>query len=806
MGTIWQDLRYGLRMLVKRPGFTAVAVVALALGIGANTAIFSVVNSVLLRPLPYPDSDRIARVYTTIARRDVQRYPMSYLNFADIRDQSTSFEHVAAHASTGAAFRTGDTPESVEGVIATADLFPLLGVEPQMGRVFTREEEGPDARVVVISHEMWQKRFGGDRAIVGREFLLDGEATTVLGVMPEGFRFPVEVEGPEYWQPINPRSESNEERGASYLSVIARVKPNVTQAQAQAELDAVAARLAEQYPDRNAGRGARLVPAYEAIVGDIRPALLTLLAAVGFVLLIACANVANLMLARAASRRREIAVRTALGASRWRIVRQLLTESLMLALAGGAAGLLLAWWGVDVLSAFVPADIPRVKEIALDRNVLLFTLGVSALTGVVFGLAPALNASKAEITESLKEGGRGTSEGFRSNRLRGLLVVTEVALSLVLLVGAGLLIRSFYSLNAVSPGFETRGVLTGGVALPTTKYREEAQQAAFFERVLERVKALPGVEAAGGVEPLPMSGNGWQTGLDIEGRPPAAPGERLTSHTRVVSPDYHRAMGIPLLRGRALDERDTADAPKVIVVNETFVKKYFPGEDPIGRRVTPTIARNFTAEIVGVVGDVKHQDLETEVTPEYYASYRQAPQPFMTLVVRGRGDDPSALTAAVRGAVLEVDANQPLYNVKPMSEWMSQTAARRRFNTGVLAVFAGVALLLAGVGIFGVMNYSVTRRTHELGVRMALGAQGRDVFRLVVGQGMGLVAAGVVIGLVGALVLTRFISSLLFGVSASDPVTFAGVALVLAAVALLACYVPARRATKVDPMVALRYE
>ncbi|HEX5706320.1 MAG TPA: ABC transporter permease, partial [Pyrinomonadaceae bacterium] len=613
-------------------------------------------------------------------------------------------------------------------------------------------------------------------------------------------------EGPEYWQPIDPRSENNQERGSSYLSVVARLKPGVELAQAQAELDAVAARLAEEYPDKNAGRGASLVPAYEAIVGDIRPALLTLLAAVGFVLLIACANVANLMLARAASRRKEIAVRTALGASRWRIMRQLLTESLLLSLAGGAVGLLLAWWGVDVLSAAVPADIPRVKEIALDRNVLFFTLGVSVLTGLVFGIAPALQASRPDFSEALKEGGRGSAEGFRSNRLRGLLVVTEVALSLVLLVGAGLLIRSFRSLQAVSPGFDARDALTAGVALSTTKYREEAQQAAFFERVMERVAALPGVEAAGGVEPLPMSGNGWQTSFDIEGRPAAPPGERMTSHTRVISPGYFRAMGIPLLRGRALDERDTADAPKVIVVSETFAKKFFPGEEIIGRRVKPTLARDFTAEIVGVVGDVKHQDLEREVTPEYYASYKQAPQPFMTLVVRGRGDDAAALTAAVRGAVLEVDANQPVYGVKTMGQWMSESAARRRFNTVVLAVFAAVALLLAGVGIFGVMNYSVARRTHEIGVRMALGAQGRDVFRLVVGQGMALVAAGVVVGLFGALVLTRFISSLLFGVTASDPVTFAGVALVLAAVALFACYLPARRATKVDPMVALRYE
>ena len=806
MGTLWQDVRYGARMLAKRKGFTLVAVSALALGVGANTAIFSVVNAVVLRPLPFADPDRLVKIYVTDARRGVTKYPASYLNFADWRAQNTSFEAIAAHASTGAAVRVGELPESVEGVYVSADLFRALGARPLMGRALLPEDEAPGSRVVVVSHEMWRKRFNSDPGIVGRQVAFDGEPTTVVGVMPEGFRFPVEVVGPEYWQPLDPKSEANLERGQNYLSVFGRLKPGVTPAQAQAEMATIAARLEQQHAEENAGRGVNLVPLHEDIVGDVRPALLVLLGAVGCVLLIACANVANLTLARAASRSREIAVRSALGASRWRVARQLLTESLLLSLVGGLAGLLLALWGVEALAAAIPADIPRAAEIGIDPAVLLFTLGVALLTGVVFGLAPALRASKSDLNESLKEGSRGSTEGFRGNRLRGLLVVFEVALSLVLLVGAGLLIRSFFELRAVRPGFDPQNLLTAGIGLPPNKYGDEASQAAFFKQVLERVAHLPGVKSVGGIEPLPMSGNNWSTAVTVDGRPAPPPGQRQRTQTRVVSPDYFRAMGIPLLRGRFITEQDTAESPKVVVVSESFARQVFPGEEAVGKRVKPTLAPNFMAEIVGVVGDVKHGALDEAVTPELYASYRQAPQPFLALVVRAEPAVTAGLTNSVREAVLQVDPNQPLYNVKTMEELLSDSVARRRFNMALLAVFAGIALALAAVGVFGVMSYSVTRRTHEIGIRVALGAQRRDVVRLIVGQGMALVGAGVALGLACALALSRLIAGLLYGVSASDPVIYSAVALTLAAVALAACYLPARRATRVDPMIALRHE
>ncbi|HEX7177552.1 MAG TPA: ABC transporter permease, partial [Pyrinomonadaceae bacterium] len=719
MNNLWQDVRYGARMIAKRPLLTLITVAALAVGIGANTAIFSVVNAVLLRPLPYPESERIVRVFSTDAKRNARKYPTSYLNFVDWREQSSVFTQTAAHASTGAAVNFGDTPESVEGVYASADLFPLLGVSPALGRTFTREEERPGSNVVVLSHGIWERRFGGDPAVVGRQILFDGESTTVVGVMPEGFKFPVDVEEVQYWTPFNPETPTNKERGNNYLSVVARLKPGVSVEQGQAEMEAVTGRLEEQYNTSNAGRGANVVSMYEDLVGDVRPALYVLLGAVGFVLLIACANVANLLLARAASRQKEIAIRTALGASRWRVVRQMLTESLLLALIGGALGLLLALWGVDALSALIPADIPRVKDIGLDTRVLLFTLGVSVLTGVVFGLAPALQASKPDLNESLKDGSRGSTEGFGRNRLRALLIVSEVALSIMLLVGAGLLVRSFLELRSVKPGFEAQNVLTAGISLPSAKYGEEQQQAAFYSQALERIAALPGVKAVGGVEPMPFSGNGWQTSLKFPDRPPAAPGERPTSHARIVSPDYFRALGIPLQRGRVIAETDDARAPKVMVINETFASKYFPGEDPVGKRVTPSVAPGYDTQIVGVVGDVKHRRLNEDAAPEFYISYQQAPGPILALVVRSEGGDPAGLANAVRQAVLQVDPNQPLYSVKTMQELLSDSVARSRFQMLLLTIFAAVALALAGVGLFGVMSYTVTQRTHEIGIRMA---------------------------------------------------------------------------------------
>ena len=813
MQTLLQDLRYGARMLLKQPGFTLIAIATLALGIGANTAIFSVVNSVLLRPLPFDEAERLVRVYATAADRGIRSNPTSWLNFADWRAQNSVFDALAAYSSASATFTGGDAPEQIEGVAASGDLFAVLNARPLSGRVFSlADEQQANKNIVVISHGLWQRSFSADPQIVGRRVTLDATGYTVIGVMPRGFRFPLDQSKTDFWVPLDPQSATNQERGASYLNVTARLKPGVSIEQAQTEMTTIASRLEQEYRDKNAGRGVNLVPLHEALIGEVRRALLVLLAAVGFVLLIACANVANLQLARAASRGREMAIRTALGAGRGRIVRQLLTESLMIAAAGGAVGLLLAAWGVDLLVAAMPEDIPRAGGIGLDARVLGFTAAVTLLTGLAFGLAPALQSSstgstgKADLTGSLKEGGRGASEGARRNRTRSLLVVTEVALSLVLLAGAGLLLKSFRHLLDVHPGFNPNGVLTASVALPNGKYAEDARQAAFFQQTLSRVAALPGVAAAGVVDPMPLGGSMAMNILSVEGRPPLKAGERLATNSRVISADYLKAMGIPLLRGRTLSERDHADAPKVMLINESFARRFLPNEDPIGQRIRLTIAPNFVAEVVGVVGDVKHRSLDREAGPEAYASYLQVPTPIMSLIVRAASGDPLNLAVSVRQAVQQVDKDQPLYDVKPMTAWLNESVARQRFNLLLLAVFAAVALLLAAIGIYGVINYSVTQRTHEIGIRVALGAQRRDVLKLIVGQGLALTLAGVACGVAGAFALTRLMAGLLFGVTATDPLTFAGVAALLVIVAFVACWIPARRATKVDPIIALRCE
>ncbi|HEV2915194.1 MAG TPA: ABC transporter permease [Pyrinomonadaceae bacterium] len=809
MGTILQDLRYGVRVLIKNPGFTLIAIIALALGIGANTAIFSVVNAVLLRPLPFEDSERLVNVWSGNAKRGIKRYPTSYPNFADWRDQNRVFEHMAAYGETSVVLSGIEASEQIDGQMASGDLFKVLGVKAALGRVYSREdEESGSLRVAVISHDLWQRRFGADPKVVGRQIMLDGNSFTLLGVMPQGFSFPLgQARDPQFWAPLNPKSETNMERGANYLGVAARLRPDVSLQQAQAEMDTIARKLEQDYPEKNTGRSINLVTMYEGVVGNIRPSLFVLLGAVGFVLLIACANVANLLLARGASRQKEIAIRTALGARRSRIVRQLLTESLLLSICAGAVGLLIALWGVDLLGTAIPVDIPRVKDIGLDSRVLGFTVAVSLLTGLIFGLAPALSTSKTDLNETLKEGGRSSTQSIRRNRVRSLLVVSEVALSLVLLVGAGLLIRSFLQLQTVNPGFDPHNVLTASIALPSAKYAEERQQAEFFNQLLERAAAQPGVQTVGITSLLPLSGQIAQNVFNIEGRPPLPPGERLTAHARVISPEYLRALGIPLLKGRNFSSQDTSNAPKVLIINETLARRYFPGEDPIGKRVTPTIAENFTAEIIGIVGDVRHMTLDTEVTPEFYVSHLQLPQPYMTIVARAaESSNAASLTAGLRSAVQQVDADQPLSDVRTMEQVLADSTARRRFNTLLLGLFASLALVLAAVGIFGVMSYSVTQRTHEIGIRMALGARESDVLRMIVGQGMILAVIGLAVGLAAAFGLTRLMSSLLYGVSATDPLTFAGVSLLLAAVALVASYIPARRATKVDPMVALRYE
>jgi putative ABC transport system permease protein len=805
-----QDLRYAFRSLLKSKGFTLVAVLALALGIGANSAIFSVVNAVLLRPLPFETPEQLLTVQGRNERDGSISNEHSYPNYIDLRDQSRSLAHVAAYSPTTAFITGGEEPERVRGVVASADLFPLLGVQPAVGRVFTREDDKPGGRrTVVLSHGLWQRRFGSDPKIVGQEIPLGSSPSLVLGVMPQGFKYPLGGDNYEFWMPLASSLAASElaGRGSVFLPVVARLKAGVPVEQAQAEADTIASRLAIQYPATNTGQGYALKPLHENLVGDLRPALLVLLGAVGCVLLIACANVANLLLARAAGRQKEISIRTALGASRWRIVRQLLTESLLLAVMGGALGLLIAMWGIDLLLAASPDDLPRLNEIALDGRAVAFTAAMTLLTGVIFGLAPALAASKTDLNEALKDGGRSSSEGASRNKLRGALVVVEVAMSLVLLVGAGLLAQSFLRLLKVTPGFNPERVMTLDLVMGRNKYPDAARQVNFLQNLLQRVSTLPGVEAAGVVNPLPLNGNFDAYNFDIPGRAPAAPGEEPGADRRIISPDYFRAMSIPLQKGRPFSERDVREAPPVVIINETFARLYFAGMEPLGQRIVFTDAPDSPArEVVGVAADVRHAGLDEPAGLEYYVPFYQAPATRVTLVARTTASDAASIMPALRGLIREVDKDLPLWNVRTMNSLLSESVARRRFNMTLLGIFALVALLLASLGIYGVMSYLVTQRTHEIGIRLALGAQPADVLKMVLKQGMLLVGAGVAVGLVCAFALTRSMSSLLYGVSATDPGTFGLISLFLLLVAFAANYIPARRATKVDPMVALRYE
>jgi predicted permease len=805
-----QDLKYGLRTMRRGPGFTAAAVVTLALGIGANSAIFSVVNAVLLRPLPYPNAGRLVRIKRVDPRGGNVGGTVSYPNFSDFREQAPGLQYAAAYSDSYGWLGGSGEPERVEGVYASADLFPALGVGPALGRAFTAEEDRPGAPLVaVISHGLWQRRFGSDEGIIGREILLDGDKTTVIGVMPRGFNFPVGGETNDFWVPLGSSgyAEMLKNRRGNNHSVIASLRPGVDISQAQAELDAVNERLASLYPEANAGTGVRVTDLQKDLVGDVRPALLVLLAAVSLVLLIACANVANLLLARAAARGREMALRTALGATRGRIVRQMLAESLLLSAAGGVVGLLVASWAVPLLVAVNPGGIPRVSEIDLDPRVLAFALVVSLVTGVLFGLAPALKVSRPDLNEALKEGGRGTAGNPARSRVRSLLIVSEVALSLVLLVGAGLLIRSFVALLNTPPGYDPSRVLTATLDVSRAVYPEPER---FFQQVSARVRELPGVEAAGMTSLLPLSPSDTSVEFRIEGRPEPQPGSAPVARPLAVDQDFFRAMGVAVRKGRALSEQDTGRSLKVVLVSEELARRYFPGEDPVGKRLIlyHTYAKSEPApyEVVGVVSDVRHRGLNVPASPEFYVSYMQMAPTRMTLVVRSAAPDVAGLAASVRGAIMEVDRGALVWDLRQMDERLADSVAPQRFNTLLLGLFALVALALSATGILGVMSYTVTQRTHEIGIRLALGATRTDILRLVVGRGMLLTLGGVALGTAVALGLTRLMSSLLYGVSTTDPATFIAVAALISAVALVACYVPARRATKVDPLIALRYE
>ncbi len=808
MDTLLQDIRYALRMLAKKPGFTIAAVLAVAIGIGANTAIFSVVNAVLLRSLPFKDPDKLTVVLSH--KRDSLRGSGSaaFLDVVNWEKQSQTFEEMAVFRSTGYTLTGVGEPERITGGRVSADFFPLLGVEAIEGRTFRPEEDQRGAeRVVVLGHGLWQRRFGGDSSIIGQSLTLNGEPFNVIGVLPPNFKFPLDVADAEMWSASAHDGELLDERGAHYLKVIGRLKPGVSVNEAQLEMNEIASRLEQQYPTENTGRIVNLSPMYEHLVGDIRRSLYVLFGAVGLVLLIACSNVANLMLARAAARTKEIAIRTALGASRRRVVRQLLTESLMLAIMGGGAGLLLALWGIELLINLGPRDIPRLNDIAIDGTVLWFTIAASIITGIIFGLAPALKASKPDLNESLKEGGRGTSESFNRHSLRNLLVVAQMAFTLVLLVGAGLLVKSFLRLQQVKPGFVPDNALTMRISLPD-RYDQDDKAARFFKELTERIGNLPEVESVGAISVLPLIGTNNRTSFNIKSRPYPETQEPLAEF-RAVTPNYFRAMGIPILKGNAFTERDVKGKTGAIIINDTMARHYWPDEDPLGQVIVvgAAVSENEPEEwqIVGVVGDLKHFSLDSEAVPEMYLPHAQQPWTGMTVVARS-SMDPLQLTAAMRSQVLSLDRDQPISDVRTMNEVVARSIAQQRFYMLLLALFAVMALVLAAVGIFGVMSYSVSERTREIGIRMALGAQTRDVLRYVVGQGMMLTLAGVVIGLVGSFLLTRFMTRMLYEVDAFDPVTFAVISLLLSLVALLACYVPARRATKVDPMVALRYE
>ena len=800
--TTMQDIRYGIRSLRRSLGLTMAAVVALSLGIGATTAVFSVVDAVLLRPLPYADADRL------VVTLHGGTGPVAPGNYLDWRAQNSVFSEMGAAEAWGPNLG-GESPERVSGLHVTSSIFPLLGVRPLIGRTpLPNEEQLGHERVVVLGYGLWQRKFAGDRAVLGRTATIDGTPYEIIGVMPPDFSFPpFWAVGAEMWAPLAfGEAATNRERQS--LRIFGRLKPGISIETAQAQMSAITSRLDAQYPGTN--RDVQVVSLKERVVGNVRLALLVLLGAVGFVLLIACANVAHMLLARASGRQKELAVRTALGASRSRVIRQLLTESMVLGLAGGVVGVVLASWGVRTLVALAPANLPRLASIALDARAVAFALVVSLLTSAVFGLVPALQSAQRDLSDVLRDGDRGSTEGGARHRLRRALVASEFALAMVLLVGAGLMIRSFVALHRVDPGFDARRVMTAHVSMLGTANADTGRRGPFVEEVLRSVRAIPGVEVAGAINHLPISGDNWGLGFAIEGRPAPRPGESPRATYRVVTPGYFEAMRIPILRGRSVAATDREGSPRVVVINSVLASRYWPGVDPVGKRLTFDNPNDPNAEwitVVGVVPNVVTSDWAGPREPEVYLAYFQAADylhrpggHYASISIVARGE----VGASLRAAISSVDPRVVLSELQPMEQIVAGATAPSRFPLLLLGAFAVVALALAAVGVYGVMSYTVSRRTHEIGIRVALGATPREVLRLVIGEGMTVAVAGSAAGLVGALLLTRFMSTMLYGVGAMDPLTFALVALVLCGVALVATYVPARRAAHIDPLVALR--
>jgi predicted permease len=805
MDTLRQDLVYALRRLRQAPGFTLIAVATLALGIGANSAIFSVVNAVLLKPLPFEEPDRLVRVSQTWKGNSAVYSPA---NFLDTAGAASSFESLAAHDGGGFTLTEGGAPARVDGATVSASFFEVLRARPVLGRGFLAEENEPGKhRVAVLGHALWRARFGGDPGIIGRTIQIDRESYEVVGVAPPGFAYPV---GSELWTPLQYDEQFRiESRGSWYLGVVGRLRRDVTLEGARQELAAIAARLVQQYPDDNEGVGATVDSLHEATVRQARAGLLVLLGAVGFVLLIACVNVANLLLARVLRREAEIAVRAALGAGRARLLRQLLTEAVVLAVLGGGAGLALASVSLDALLALRPEAVPRLVEIGLDRNVLAFAATGSIATGLLFGILPALHLIRRPAASALREGGRGVLGG-RGHRLRGALVVGQMAMALVLLSGAGLLLRSFAQLRRVDPGFRSEGTLAFRIALPESAYPDDEERIAFYDRLFSRIAALPGVRSVGGVTGLPLTGNNFTISFEVAGRPPVPPAEQPSMQTRIASPGYFETMGIPLRRGRRIEARDGATAAQVVVLSEAAVRQYFQDEDPLGRVLKIGLRRGpgkpgAGGEVVGIVGDVKEHGLQARQPPAVYIPYEQYPTPSLDVVVH-TSLDPGSLAAPVEACVRELDPQLPLTRVATLDEVVARSLAEPRFYAILLGAFAATALFLAALGIFGALSYAVSQRSREIGIRVALGAQPAEVLGMVLRHALTLAALGMGIGLAGALALSRAISGMLFGLSPSDPATLGGVAALLAAVALLASYIPARRATRVDPVEALRAE